>query len=59
MATKKQIRKAMKSGTPLNAMYRLIPENKRKCFVCFAQLFGYSRGDIKKMMDLERDTSTK
>lgn len=53
MATKKQIRKAMKGDEPMNAMYRLIPENKRSCFACFARIFGYSRADIKQILECE------
>lgn len=46
--TKEQIRKAMESGKPLTAMYALIPKNKRKCFNCFARVFGIKPEDIRK-----------
>lgn len=59
MATKKQIRKALKSDTPLNAMYRLIPEKKRACIACFAQLLGYDRADIQKVLKAELKTKAK
>lgn len=59
MATKKQIRKAIKSSTPLNDIYRLIPKNKRFDFTIFAQIFGYSRTDIKKILENERKTISK
>lgn len=54
MMMKKKLRKALASDMPLSAMYRLIPKNKRACFACYAQLFGYNRSDIQKILENEQ-----
>ena len=40
---KKQIQKAMKSDTPINSMYALIPEKRREAFKRFAAFWFYRR----------------
>ncbi len=59
LATKKQIRKALKSETPINELYRLILEEKRSCLFCIAQMLGYSREDIKKILVNEKSAIKK
>lgn len=49
------VRKAVESDTPLNALYALIPENRRKALDRFLQLFGKSRDDLHKALEKERE----
>lgn len=48
------VRKALESGTPLNALYALIPENRRKALDQFLRLFGKSTDDLHKALEKER-----
>lgn len=48
------VRKAVNSDTPLNALYALIPENRRKALGRFLRLFGKSTDDLHKALDRER-----
>ena len=51
---KKQIRKALKSETPANSMYALIPKNRREAFRRFASCFGFTEDDIKSILANEK-----
>ena len=46
---KKQMLKAIKSETPINSMYSLIPTDKRNAFKRFASCFGFTEERIKKI----------
>lgn len=48
------VRKALESGTPLNSLYALIPENRRKALNRFLRLFGKSPDDLHKALGRER-----
>lgn len=47
---KKQINKALKSDRPINGLYALIPDNKRKAFLKFARRFGFNEEKIKSIL---------
>lgn len=51
---KKLIQKAMKSDTPINSMYALIPEKRRKAFKRFAACFGFTEDNIKSILANEK-----
>lgn len=51
---KKQIRKALNSEMPINSIYSLIPEKKRKAFKRFASCFGFTEENIKNILQNER-----
>lgn len=51
---KKQIKKALKSKTPANNMYALIPESKRDTFKKFALFFGLSEEKISTILANEK-----
>ena len=51
---KKLIQKAMKSDTPINSMYALIPEKRRETFKRFAACFGFTEVNIKKILSNEK-----
>lgn len=48
------VRKALESGTPLNSLYALIPENRRAALDRFLRLFGKSTDDLHKALERER-----
>lgn len=48
------VRKALESVTPLNALYALIPDNRRKALDRFLQLFGKSTDDLHEVLERER-----
>lgn len=48
------VRKAVESDTTLNALYALIPENRRKVLNRFLRLFGKSPDDLHKALGRER-----
>lgn len=48
------VRKAVNSDTPLNALYALIPENRRKALDRFLRCFGKSTDDLHKALEKER-----
>jgi hypothetical protein len=50
----KQIRKALKSDTPINSMYALIPESRRDAFKRFASYFGFTENNIKSILSNEK-----
>lgn len=51
---KKLIQKAMKSDTPINSMYALIPEKRREAFKRFAACFGFTEDNIKSILANEK-----
>lgn len=53
------VRKALESGTPLNSLYALIPENRRAALGRFLRLFGKSPDDLHKALDNELNTRQK
>lgn len=50
----KQIKKALKSKTPINSMYALIPSEKRNAFKKFATIFGFSEERINTILKNEK-----
>lgn len=55
----KDLNSIMKSSTPLNEMYKMIPEKKKKSFLRFAKMFGYSEDKIKEALSNEAKKSLK
>ena len=51
---KKQMLKAIKSETPINRMYSLIPTDNRNAFKRFASCFGFTEERIKKILSEEK-----
>ena len=49
----KQVRKALKSDTPINSMYALIPDNRMRAFKKFAARFGFTEERIKSVLENE------
>lgn len=47
------IRKALESNTPLNSLYALIPERRRKALNRFIGLFGKNPIDLRKALQDE------
>lgn len=50
----KKLKKAMKSETPYNDTYALIPESKREEFNRFASYFGLTEENIKSILENEK-----
>lgn len=50
----KKLKKAMKSDTPYNDLYALIPESKREAFKRFAASFGFTEENIKTILANEK-----
>lgn len=48
------VRKAVNSDTPLNSLYALIPDNRRKALDRFLRLFGKSTDDLHEVLERER-----
>lgn len=48
------VRKAVNSDTPLNALYALIPENRRKALDLFLRMFGKSPSELHEALERER-----
>jgi len=44
----------MKSRTPINRLYGLIPKDKKSEFQRFARCFGITPDDIKRILDDEK-----
>lgn len=49
------VRKALESNTPLNSLYALIPQNRRKAFDQFLRMLGKSPTDLRKALEVERN----
>lgn len=47
-------RKALESGTPLNSLYALIPENRHKALDLFLRMFGKSPSELHEALEKER-----
>lgn len=50
----KEIKKALKSDTPINSMYALIPGDRMRSFKKFAARFGFIEERIKSVLDNEK-----
>lgn len=50
----KEIKKALKSDTPINSMYALIPGNRLQAFKKFASRFGFTEERIKIVLENEK-----
>lgn len=50
----KEIKKALKSDTPINSMYALIPGDRMRPFKKFAASFGFTEERIKSVLDNEK-----
>ena len=48
------VRKALESGTPLNSLYALIPENRRAALDRFVRYFGLSQAKLHEALVRER-----
>lgn len=48
------VRKALESGTPLNSLYALIPENRRKALDRFVRCFGLNPANLYEALEKER-----
>lgn len=48
------VRKALESGTPLNSLYALIPENRHKALDLFLRMFGKSPSELHEALEKER-----
>lgn len=48
------VRKALESGTPLNSLYALIPENRRAALDRFVRCFGLSPAKLHEALEQER-----
>lgn len=49
----KELDSIVKSKTPLNDMYKMIPETKMKAFTRFAKMFGFNDKEIRKVLEDE------
>lgn len=50
MKKQKDIKKALKSDKPINAMYSMIPKKDIDKFLSFAKNFGYTEEKIKSIL---------
>lgn len=50
MKKQKDIKKALKSDKPINAMYSMIPKKDIDKFLSFAKNFGYTEEKIKNIL---------
>lgn len=48
------IRKALESNTPLNSLYALVPQDKRKALDRFARCFGLNPANLYEALEKER-----
>ncbi len=53
------VRKALESGTPLNSLYALIPETRRKALYRFVRCFGVDPTRLYEAMRNEQNTKQK
>lgn len=44
----------VQSKTPLNDMYKMIPDKKMKSFMRFARMFGYNQQKLNKALEEEK-----
>ena len=50
----KEVKKALTSDKPINAMYNLIPASKLSAFKKFAKQFGYTEERINNLLQSEK-----
>lgn len=48
------VQKALESSTPLNSLYTLIPENRRKALDRFVRCFGMNPEKLHEALERER-----
>lgn len=48
------IRKALESNTPLNSLYALVPQDKRKALNRFVRCFGLNPAGLHEALERER-----
>lgn len=48
------VRKALESGTPLNSLYALIPQDRRKALDRFVRCFGLNPAGLHEALERER-----
>ncbi len=48
------IRKALESNTPLNSLYALIPQDRRKALDRFVRCFGLNPAGLHEALERER-----
>lgn len=48
------VRKALESAKPLNSLYALIPENRRKALDRFMRCFGLNPAGLHEALERER-----
>ncbi|OKY84330.1 MAG: hypothetical protein BHV69_09925 [Bacteroidales bacterium 52_46] len=48
------VRKALESNTPLNSLYALIPQDRRKALDRFVRCFGLNPAGLHEALDRER-----
>ncbi len=48
------VRKALEGDTPLNSLYALIPENRRKALDRFVRCFGLDPARLHEALERER-----
>lgn len=48
------VRKALESGTPLNSLYALIPQDRRKALDRFVRCFGLNPARLHEVLERER-----
>lgn len=50
----KELEEISKSKTPLNDMYKMIPEKKKKSFLRLAKIFGYTQQRLGEALEDEK-----
>lgn len=53
---RKDVNNALKSGTPLNNLFALIPQKRMKAFKKFARGFGFTDERIDRLLRSERSS---
>lgn len=48
------VRRALESNTPLNSLYALIPQDKRKALDRFVRCFGLNSAGLHEALERER-----
>lgn len=50
------VRKALESGTPLNSLYALIPDNRRNALEQFLRLIGKKPAELQQALAKEKQS---
>lgn len=50
-----KLKKAAESKRPFTDMYKLIPANKKKDFMEFAKMFGFTEEKLKEVLTKEKE----